>query len=266
MALAISINITNARGTPFVTATTLIIDAKAGMSSSDPGAPTFQVREFICPFCGVYAQQNWSTCRLPHGTIMGGGSRDDYPQTSHAQCVRCKKYSVWHKEKMIYPSEGIAPSPHPDLPVDDDNHHDHIKDDYIEAGAIVSHSSRGAAALLRLVVEKLVDRIIEDKKLVVEKNQNSLYGKIGVLVGNGLTKQTQQGLDIVRVIGNNAVHPGQIDLKDDLKTALTLFRLVNMIVEDMITKPRSLELYYQGLPDQDKNGIDNRDRANNKNK
>jgi len=33
-----------------------------------------------------------------------------------------------------------------------------------------------------------------------------------------------QSLDIVRVIGNESVHPGVIDLKDDRHTALRLFR------------------------------------------
>ncbi|MFL6489982.1 MAG: hypothetical protein ACJ70M_00585 [Nitrososphaera sp.] len=66
-------------------------------------------------------------------------------------------------------------------------------------------------------------------------------------------------MDSVRITGNDAVHPlGKIDLKDDIKTALILFRLVNMIVEDMITKPREVEAFYQGLPDQDKKGIERR--------
>jgi hypothetical protein len=37
----------------------------------------------------------------------------------------------------------------------------------------------------------------------------------------------QQSLDIVRVIGNDAVHPGQIDLTDDIETATKLFVLIN---------------------------------------
>ena len=82
----------------------------------------------------------------------------------------------------------------------------------------------------------------------------------------GLRKKIQQPLDYVRVVGNNAVHPrGKIDLKDDIKTALTLFRLVNMIVEDMITNPKEMESLFNGLPDDVKKGIDRRDANNNKN-
>ncbi|MFL6487491.1 MAG: DUF4145 domain-containing protein [Nitrososphaera sp.] len=228
------------------------------MASEDTTtAPIFQVEEFTCPFCAVYAHQTWTRCRTYYGTRYGGLKDDDDPQTWHAQCFRCKKFSVWHEKKTLYPTGGMAPFPDRDLPVDakDDpeDKKDHIKDDYLEAGAIVTQSPRGAAALLRLVVEKLVNRIIKERKFVVEKHQNDINGKIGILVKNGLRKEIQQALDVVRVTGNNAVHPlGMLDLKDDTKTALRLFKLVNMIVEDMFTKPKELQSFYDGLPDEAK--------------
>ena len=77
------------------------------LAGEDATAPAFQAKGFTCPFCRLYAQQDWYRFRDPHGTRMGGGSKDDDPQTWLAQCFRCKKYSVWHKEKMIYPSEGL---------------------------------------------------------------------------------------------------------------------------------------------------------------
>jgi len=42
----------------------------------------------------------------------------------------------------------------------------------------------------------------------------------------------------VRVIGNEAVHPGKLDLKDDRDTATRLFKLVNIIAEQMISNPK----------------------------
>jgi hypothetical protein len=41
---------------------------------------------------------------------------------------------------------------------------------------------------------------------------------IGNLVKKGLPPMTQESLDCVRVIGNNAVHPGELDLKYDIET------------------------------------------------
>jgi hypothetical protein len=64
----------------------------------------------------------------------------------------------------------------------------------------------------------------------------------------------------VRVIGNNAVHPGQIDLNDDPATALSLFTLLNFIVEKMITDPKELKAIYDALPATSKEAIADRDR------
>jgi len=59
---------------------------------------------------------------------------------------------------------------------------------------------------------------------------------IGNLVKKGLPQKVQQALDLVRVIGNEAVHPGQIDLNDDPVTAAKLFELVNIIADTMTTQ------------------------------
>jgi len=60
-------------------------------------------------------------------------------------------------------------------------------------------------------------------------------------VSKGLDPLVQQALDIVRVIGNEAVHPGVMDLKDDRETAATLFGLVNAIADQMITHPKTVK-------------------------
>jgi hypothetical protein len=43
------------------------------------------------------------------------------------------------------------------------------------------------------------------------------------------------------VIGNNAVHPGKIDLRNDRETAERLFVLVNMITDIMISQPKAIQ-------------------------
>jgi Domain of unknown function (DUF4145) len=148
---------------------------------------------------------------------------------------------------MIYPFGGRAPLPHRDLPKD-------IKEDYEEARDIVSRSARGAAALLRLTIEKLVNKIIEEKKL--GGNKEKLNGKIGILVDNGLRSEIQRALHIVRVIGSNAVHPGQIDLRDDIEVAVKLFNLVNRIVQETITEPKEIDSIIRGLPDKERKKIE----------
>jgi len=66
-----------------------------------------------------------------------------------------------------------------------------------------------------------------------EKGKN-INDEIGNLVQKGLDKRIQQALDVVRVVGNSAVHPGQIDLRDDKTTAPELFEFVNVIVDSQI--------------------------------
>jgi hypothetical protein len=59
--------------------------------------------------------------------------------------------------------------------------------------------------------------------------------------------EVQQASDTVRVVGNNAVHPGVLDLKDNLGVAEAIFRLVNIIVDRMITQPKTVQAVYNKL-------------------
>ena len=71
---------------------------------------------------------------------------------------------------------------------------------------------------------------------------------IAALVKEGLPVKVQMALDSLRVTGNEAVHPGVLDLTDDTDRASALFGLMNYIVEQQITQPRELEAIYKGLP------------------
>ncbi|NVM29297.1 MAG: hypothetical protein HWN65_10700 [Candidatus Helarchaeota archaeon] len=69
----------------------------------------------------------------------------------------------------------------------------------------------------------------------------------------------QKALDLLRVIGNNAVHPGVIDIKDDKDTAISLFNWLNMLVENLITEPKKIDEFYDKLPNSAKTAIKKRD-------
>jgi hypothetical protein len=62
-----------------------------------------------------------------------------------------------------------------------------------------------------------------------------------------------------RVVGNNAVHPGQIDLRDDRTKAENLLRLPNQIVEKMISEPQHVEEAYNALPEDARQANEKRD-------
>ena len=64
----------------------------------------------------------------------------------------------------------------------------------------------------------------------------------------------------MRVTGNEAVHPGELDLRDNADIATKLFSLVNLIAHNRITEPKEIEKLYEILPESKKKGIEERDR------
>lgn len=204
-------------------------------------APVSGLKAFTCPHCGVLARQYHFSVTNPD---LGGATtyaRSDPIATSI--CENCGKYAIWHSHQMVYPNRGNAPVPNPDMPED-------VKKDYEEAASIYTQSPRGAAALLRLAIQKLsVD--------LGGKGKN-INDDIKALVTKGLPEKVQQSLDIVRVTGNHAVHPGQINT-DNPEVAGKLFVLLNVITEYMISMPKKIDDMYSELPEKDKEHIEKRD-------
>ncbi len=146
---------------------------------------------------------------------------------------------------MVYPLTGNVEMANPDLP-------DDIKNDYNEAKDIVNISPRGSAALLRLAVQKLCIHLGEKGK--------NINDDIEKLVKKGLPKTMQQALDSVRVVGNNAVHPGTLDLNDNIEVAFALFGFVNVICEVLISQPKKIQEFYEkNIPEGIRNKIAERD-------
>lgn len=204
--------------------------------------PSLNADAFHCPHCQVYAHQTWYRGakylqeRGYMGTISG---------TSVSVCTRCGEYTLWIGDKMLHPVSSIAPLPSEDMPAN-------VKEDFKEARNIVNASPRAAAALLRLALQKLMVHLGESGK--------NINDDIASLVRKGLPEKIQKALDAVRVIGNNAVHPGQIDLKDDTETAIALFDLLNTIVEVMITQPKKIDELYSKIPTSTRKAIEKRDK------
>ena len=208
-------------------------------------APHWEGSAFNCPFCKAYANQIWFDLYIENRQGYTGFQKLEEYGSKVCFCLHCKKYSIWHQHKMIYPEfSGIEP-PNPDLDPD-------IQRDYIEAASIVQKSPRGAAALLRLAIQKLMIQLGEEGK--------NLNTDIANLVKKGLPVKIQQALDALRVIGNEAVHPGELDLRDDQETAEQLFKLINFIAEKMITEPKEIEAIYSKIPESKKQQINERDK------
>jgi hypothetical protein len=163
-----------------------------------------------------------------------------------SQCYSCEQIALWAGNRLVFPSGQIEVEPNADLP-------DEVRADYKEAAGILGPSPRGAAALLRLCIQKLCKHLGE--------RGDDINDDIASLVKKGLDVRVQQSLDIVRVVGNEAVHPGQLDLRDDRQTALSLFRLVNLVAEKTISEPKHVAEIYSGLPKGKRDAIEKRDKS-----
>lgn len=197
--------------------------------------PKFSSKQFHCPHCGVFAKQKWPLVYI-----------NSHAQNNlkSSQCDHCDNYSFWFNERLTIPDVKTCPPINEFAP-------ESIIADYNEAANILNKSPRGAAALLRLALQKLLKELGE-----LGENIND---DIKSLVKKGLPNEIQQALDIVRVIGNESVHPGQIDLNDNRNTADQLFILINFIIEDRIERPKKIQDLYEKLPENKRLAIAKRD-------
>ncbi|MCE2488620.1 MAG: DUF4145 domain-containing protein [Anaerolineae bacterium] len=230
--------------------------------------PEYNKDVFSCPYCGVYSSHFWMhqhslksllNALLEAQEIGVGLTFRGIELSICRQCQKTSVWIVWDEERinqhdvnytkrvgrLIFPGPYAAPAPSEDMP-------EEIRVDYLEARRIVMASPRGAAALLRLCIQKLMPMVGEKGK--------DLNDDIGSLVKKGLRPEIQMALDSVRVIGNEAVHPGVLDLNDDPDTALAMFELVNLIVEHAITAKKKAETaYYSSVPKNKREAIAKRD-------
>ena len=200
--------------------------------------PEYRSGNFHCLYCNVYASQHWYIPTYHVNRLF-----IDSKTVEISICSRCSQPTFWLSEKIIYPPAQIFPPANSDLGED-------IKKVYNEAAAIAKQSPRAACALLRLAIEMLLKQLGE---------RGSLNDGIENLVKKGLSATIQQSLDIVRVTGNNAIHPGKIDF-GDITDVQALFELINVIAEGLITQPKRIQRIYDSIPEEKRKAIEKRDR------
>ena len=228
---------------------------------------------FNCPYCNAFAHQAWWSVYVVPGSFLekyhkeGGLPPFDPDRQMHitpgrgnspgasigvrnmfvSSCVRCASAAIWFCDKMIYPISNSISMPNDDLP-------NHIKKHYNEARDIFNLSIRGAMALLRLSLQELC--------IVLGGHGKNIDADIKMLVRDKkLPIAIQQSLDVIRVTGNHAVHPGDIDFDSNKENAKTLFELINIIVDVMITQPKKIDKIYNDLPEKDRENIARRDSS-----
>lgn len=205
-------------------------------------APEKSLNSYTCPHCHTLSLMKDYTYT---DQITLVGPREYREKLYVHKCENCGRLIIWIDDKYIYP-ELTPAEPNEDMPAD-------VLSLYNEAGTIYTRSPRAACALLRLAIERLCNDLGETDS--IDKN-------IGTLTKRGLSSHVQQALDIVRVVGNKAVHPGEIQFDiDNCDTANMLFNLINIIVERLVSEPRRIKSLFDKLPQSTKQAIEKKDKA-----
>lgn len=208
-------------------------------------APSIQLDSFSCPVCSAYAHQIYRT-------VMGrfqSGSMEHVDGIFLTRCAACAEYSIWKSVDgstiLVYPTTSAAP-----LAIDGTP--ESVLLVYEEARLVFATSPRAAAALLRLSLEVLLRGLSVPGKDINEQ--------IATLVKQGLSDKIQRGMDVLRVVGNNAVHPGTMDINDNREMALHLFELINICVDALVVQPKRIDDLFSSLPGSARGQIERRDK------
>ena len=197
----------------------------------------------VCPYCGVKSQHKY--LNLIYGTYE---LLDNSPPISesfdssvyllsnfHAiQCQSCEAYSIFNDKEMIYPLNSDVPVPCEDMP-------NNIIEIYNEAKKVLVISPKSACALLRLALENLMDYLKVDGKNLKEKicKYCDEYH---------VDESLKKSFHILRIVGNEAVHPGTINIDDNEDIARSLFGILNYIVDETITRKNKIDKIFDDLP------------------
>jgi hypothetical protein len=248
-------------------------------------SPAIDQLAFNCPHCHALARQFWFSvhadplkadekpvvatadtvkgltfedieeqerdCKLKWAERMAGGRpflevhrqfrNRDVQNVSISYCIKCNEMCLWVCDQLVWPRR--AGDPEPKLQALSD-----VQRDDDEVSQTLDASPRGAAALLRLTIEKVCKELGE--------RGESPTDDIASFVQEDVDARVQKVLEAMRIIESNAVPAGQIGAKDNRATAEALSGLVNLICEKMIMEPRHLQAVYTRLRDGAENAME----------
>lgn len=218
-------------------------------SMADYFPPDVKKEAFNCPHCGVYAHQEFNPI-VAYGYTSNNAYSGKHIITRGylenfviSKCTHCKQIIIWNQESMLFPRKMIVQDPSDNVP-------EKIKDIYIEAGKVLMDSPRASGALIRLALELLLQH--------VNKNNLGLNENVKELIKSNIPEDLIKAMTILRVNGNDIMHTGEIKILEKEEEVAYLFDLFNMIVEEMITRPKKLNESYKRIPESIRKEIENK--------
>jgi hypothetical protein len=224
--------------------------------------PQFGVESFSCPHCNVVAHQDWFSLFLkPENAnevdfltpetvtvrtlVQGRGEWNDikeidqfverlkkneltyiYQKNSQSlkvqmanlhlsSCHSCNGFALWVGDRLVFPYN-VEKTP------------DLVEEDLEEAAAVLNKSPRGATALMRVCIQKLVPLLQQDGK--------SLNDYMSSLVRKGLEVEIQQSMEVLQVLRSDPVQLTNFDSQDDKEMAVRFFESLKAVLERRILK------------------------------
>jgi hypothetical protein len=98
-----------------------------------------------------------------------------------------------------------------------------VEEDLEEAAGILNKFPRGAAALMRVCIQKLVP--------LLEDNGKELNQRVSSLVRKGLEMEIQQAMEVLQVLRSDPVQLSQLDSQANKETALRFLNSLKAVLE-----------------------------------
>lgn len=203
--------------------------------------PYFGGEAFNCPHCGAYSGMQWGAF-LERNTLKEVIKKVEGYSFFYSTCFSCKRSAIWYSKdenpKIFFPRE-VAIPPEENMP-------ENVKEIYEEASLVLGDSPRAACALLRLALQELMKYLKENIQIYSELKLGNIENDIKKIINIGNFYQDEkewleEAMNSVRLIGNKASHPSELDINDNPEIANILFEMINFIVGEIITKPKERE-------------------------
>jgi hypothetical protein len=132
-----------------------------------------------------------------------------------SNCHSCNGFALWVGGRLVFPTSLDRT---PEL----------VEEDIEEAAAILDKSPRGATALMRVCIQKLVP--------MLRDNDKELDDYISSLVRKGLEVEMQQSVEVLQILRKDSAQLNPLESQADRETALRFLDSLKVVLEQRMSK------------------------------